>query len=67
MGYSPRGHKESDTTERLTLTVTGRFGETGTPRIKKRAEGECCEETAVEEADNSGVVFSVFSRSIVDL
>ena len=22
MGYSPRGHKESDTTERLTLNLT---------------------------------------------
>ena len=39
-GYSPRGRKESDTTERLTLSLFQGAGGDGTPRSKEaRAPG----------------------------
>ena len=34
MGFSPRGHKESGTTERLTLTFNGGIDQSSTDNVK---------------------------------
>ena len=42
MGYSPRGHKESDMTERLTLSLSSSIllRGNGFPRIQKAVVGQ---------------------------